>query len=81
MPAALNPELHRNIADAVKLVNAHSGQASVCLRFHSDELAEVDFVANSASLQGDRFTFTAGFETFDGTVTELAGIRAELIRH
>jgi len=75
------PDLHRAVADAVQLVNTHSGQACVRLRFQSGEVPELDFVANSASLHGEKFVFTAGFEKFDGMVGELAGIRAELIAH
>lgn len=81
MPGGPSTEIQRAVSDAVQLVNTHSGQASVHLCFQSRELPEVDFVANSASLQGDRFRFTAGFETFDGTVAELSDIRTELIDH
>ena len=73
--------IQQAVADAVSLVNTHSGQTSVHLRFNSTDLADVDLVANSASLQGESFAFTAGFETFNGTVTELADIKTELISH
>jgi hypothetical protein len=79
MLGARSSSLQSAVADAVNLVNAHSGQASVHLRFNSDDFAEVDLVANSATLQGDHFSFTAGFETVGGTLAELADIRAEVI--
>ena len=81
MAVAQNVELQQAVADAVNLVNTHSGQASVRLWFNSAEFGEVDFVANSASLQGDKFSFAAGFETYDGLVAELANIKTELISH
>ncbi len=71
--------LWSDVANAVKLVNDHAGLAAVRLRFQSPELSEVDFVANSASLKGDRFSFVAGIDTFDGTVSELAEIEAAVI--
>ncbi|TWT44259.1 hypothetical protein RAS1_06690 [Phycisphaerae bacterium RAS1] len=75
-------ELKQAVADAVNLVNAHSGKATIRLRFASDGLSdELDFVANSARLNGDMFTFVSGFETFGGKVAELAGISAEVIKH
>ena len=55
MPVAQGFQLERAVADAVSLVNAHSGQTSVTLRFHSAEFGEVDFIAHTASLKGDRF--------------------------
>jgi hypothetical protein len=80
MQGTFTPSLQQAVADAVRLVNAHSGQACVRLQFNAD-VAEVDLVANSASLQGDRFQFTAGFQTVDGTIGELANIRTEVIGH
>lgn len=80
MSAALNSDMQMAVADAVRLVNSHSGQASVRLKFNSGDVPELDFVANSARVLGDRFVFTAGFETFDGSIRELADIHAELIR-
>ncbi len=79
MSAALNPGLQTAVADAVRMVNTQPGMTCVRLKF-AGEPAEIDFVANSADLLGDRFTFTAGFQTFDGSVRELADIRTELIR-
>ena len=73
-------ELRQAVTDVVKLVNSHSGQASVRLTFNSKEYPAVDFVANSGSFQGDNFCFTSGFETYDGSIEELKDIRAELIR-
>lgn len=74
-------ELQRAVADAVRLVNTHPGQAGVRLEFRSAEFGQVDFVANAAQLEGNRFSFSAGFETYNGTIDELARIRAEVIRH
>jgi hypothetical protein len=74
-----NPQLHQAVADAVRLVNNYSGQTNVRIRFRAGEPTDVDLVANTASLHGDRFTFTAGFQTVDGTVAELAGIQADVI--
>ncbi|MGD8453961.1 MAG: hypothetical protein PVJ57_19265 [Phycisphaerae bacterium] len=76
-----NPDLAADLANAVHLVNAHSGQAAVCLRFASGEADELDFIANSAAMQGDQFEFTAGIETYTGRVAELAEVRAEVIQH
>ena len=50
----MSQELRRAVMQAVNLVNAHSGQTSVHLRF-ADDPAAVDFVANSARIQGERF--------------------------
>jgi hypothetical protein len=72
-------ELRKAVADVVALVNRHSGGASVMLRFNSTEVPPLDYVANSASFQGDRFFFSSGFETFDGCIEELADIHAEVI--
>lgn len=68
------------VASAVDLVNRHPGEASIVLRFGGVDVPEIDFVANSARLEGERFMFTAGFEKFDGSVRELSDIRAELIQ-
>lgn len=74
--------LKQAVADAVNLVNAHSGKATIRLRFADAGFGdEIDFVANSARLNGDVFTFVSGFETFGGKVSELAGISAEVIKH
>mgnify|MGYP003573953360 CR=1 FL=1 len=81
MPGTQNDQLQRAVADAVQLVNDHSGQACVRLLFNSGDDGPIDFVANAASLQGDHFTFRSGFETFDGRLAELADIRTDLIRH
>ena len=67
-------ELHRAVMQAVELVNAHSGQTSVHLRF-ADDPADIDFVANSATMLGERFEFQAGFETYGGSVEELSDIK------
>ena len=74
----MSPELRRAVAQAVDLVNSHSGQTSVRLRFASDP-ADIDFVANSARLRGGLFEFQSGFETYGGSVEELSEIKAELI--
>ncbi len=81
MPVAQNTQLEQAVADAVRLVNNHSGQTNVTLRFNSAEFGEVDFIAHTASLKGDRFVFSSGFETFDGRLDELSHIKAEVIRH
>lgn len=70
--------LRKAVVDAVSLVNTHSGQAAVTLRYNADDYP-VDFVANSGAFQGDKFVFTAGFEQYAGTLDQLADIRAELI--
>lgn len=81
MPTTLAPgELRKAVTDAVQLVNKNSGRAAVRLVF-GDVGAPVDFVANSGSFQGDRFVFTAGFETYDGRLEELVGIEAHVIKH
>lgn len=76
----MNPELRRAVAQAVDLVNTHSGQTSVHLRF-ADDPAAIDFVANAAHLQGAKFEFQAGFETYGGSVEELSEIKTEVIGH
>ncbi len=71
--------LRKAVTDAVDLVNSHSGAASVRLEFNSEAVPPLDFVANSGSFEGENFIFTAGFETYGGSVEELKDIRAELI--
>lgn len=73
-------ELRRAVMQAVNLVNAHSGQTSVHLRF-ADDPSAIDFVANSARIQGERFEFQSGFETYGGAVEELSDIKTEVIGH
>ncbi|MCG3127555.1 MAG: hypothetical protein CHACPFDD_02418 [Phycisphaerae bacterium] len=69
--------LRTSVEDAIKLVNLHSGQANVRLWFNTQP--PYDFIANSGTLQGDNFVFTAGFETIEGRIHDLREIRAELI--
>jgi len=76
----MKSEVQSAVASAVDLVNRNAGQTYVHLRF-ADDPAEVDFVANAASFAGGRFEFKAGFETYGGSVDELADVRAELIKH
>ena len=71
--------LRKAVTDAVDLVNSHSGAASVRLEFNSETVPPVDFVANSGTFEGETFTFTAGFETYGGSMNELKGIQTELI--
>lgn len=71
--------LRKAVTDAVDLVNSHSGAASVRLEFNSETVPPIDFVANSGSFEGENFVFTAGFETYGGSMEELKNIRAELI--
>ena len=71
--------LRKAVTDAVELVNSHSGAASVRLEFNSESVPPIHFVANSGSFEGENFVFTAGFETYGGSVDELKDIRAELI--
>ena len=80
MAVEMQPEMQRAVANAVNMVNLHSGETSVRLRFRSDESEpELDFVANSARLSEGGFEFTAGFETYTGSFEDLAEIHAELI--
>ena len=79
MAVGTSHELKRAVAEAVSQVNAHSGRACVHLRFNSVELPELEFLANSGSLVGERFAFTSGFDTYDGSIAELASIRTEVI--
>ena len=74
----MSSELRRAVMQAVELVNTHAGQTSVSLRF-ADDPADVNFVANSARLQGITFEFQAGFETYGGSVEELSDIKTEVI--
>lgn len=74
----MDPELRRAVAKAVDVVNSHSGQTSVHLRFAGDP-AEIDFVANAARLHGGTFEFHAGIETYGGSVEELSEIKTEVI--
>lgn len=71
-------DMRTAVADAVNLVNSHAGQICVRLRFR-DEPASEDLVANSAVLDGEQFSFTAGFDTYSGLVKDLAAIEAQLI--
>ena len=75
----MNPELRRAVADAVELVNSHSGRTCVSLRF-SQEPTVINFVANAARMHGEAFEFQAGFETYGGQLEELSEIRTELIK-
>lgn len=75
----MNPDMRRAVADAVSLVNTHSGHTAIRLLFASGADPEVDFVANSAVLRGKTFEFTAGFETYGGSVDELSEISATVI--
>ncbi len=72
-------ELKRAVAEAVDQVNAHSGRACVHLRFNAGDLPELEFMANSGRVSGGDFVFTSGFETYGGSIQELASIRTELI--
>lgn len=80
MTAIMNAELQRAVKSAVNLVNSHSGQTCVHLRF-SDDASDVDFIANAARVSGGSFEFQAGFETYGGSVEELSDIRVEIIQH
>ena len=73
------PEIRKAVLQAISDVNAQPGQTSVHLRFNDDPL-DVDFVANSASMQGAAFEFQAGFETYGGSIDELSDIKTETIR-
>jgi hypothetical protein len=76
--AHVSAELRRAVAEAIALVNSHSGHTSVHLRFVNDP-SEIDFIANSGRLQGTAFEFQAGFETYAGSVDELSEIKTEVI--
>jgi hypothetical protein len=76
----MDPRLHHAVVRAVDVVNSHSGHTTVHLRF-AEDLADVDFVANSAKLHGVTFEFQAGFETYGGSVDELSEIKTEVIGH
>jgi hypothetical protein len=73
-------ELRRAVAEAIDLVNSHSGQTTVHLRFANDA-SGIDFVANSGRLQDGIFEFQAGFETYGGSVDELSEIKTQVIGH
>lgn len=75
----MSVELQNAVNSAVNLVNHHSGQTSVHLRFNDGEPAEIDFVANAASLSGRSFEFVAGYETYGGSLDELVEITAKVI--
>ncbi len=80
MPATVaSEELQRAVSHAVNLVNTHSGNASIMLRFKDSDGADIDFVANSARLDGEKFLFTAGYEEYAGLIEELSAIEARLI--
>ncbi len=70
--------IHDAVASAVNTVNNNAGRAAVRLLFANEP--ELDFVADSAEFDGQSFRFDAGFDTFSGTVTELAEIRADVIQ-
>jgi len=74
----MTAELRRAVAEAVDVVNRHAGRTTVHLRFVGDA-APVDFVANSARLQGGTFEFQAGYEKYGGSIEELSDISTELI--
>ncbi|MGE3182545.1 MAG: hypothetical protein AB7N71_13015 [Phycisphaerae bacterium] len=69
--------IRQAVADAVELVNANAGSATVHLHFRGEP--GFDFIANSARFAGDDFEFSCGFETFSGSVAEIDDIRAEVI--
>lgn len=71
-------ELNNVIRDVVRMVNENSGQTSVRLRY-CDDCDDINFVANSARLDGCSFEFVAGFETYCGTVEDLADLSANVI--
>lgn len=75
----MEPQLRHAVDQAVKVVNAHQGETCVHVTFAGEP--EIDFVANSARLDGEAFEFRAGFETLAGRVAEVAAIRAEVIGH
>ena len=74
----MDPALPLAVAKAVEVVNTHSGQTTVHLRFANDPY-DLDFIANAARLQDGRFEFQAGFETYGGSVEELSEIKTEII--
>ncbi|MGE0479257.1 MAG: hypothetical protein AB7Q17_02175 [Phycisphaerae bacterium] len=78
MTTRVSPEIGRAVADAVRLVNQHSGRMCIQLRY-CDDPTTIDFVANRAQLNGGDFEFVAGFETYAGRIDDVADIRAELI--
>lgn len=76
----MNAELQRAVATAVDLVNGNAGQTCVRLRFRDDS-PEIDIIANGATLEGATFEFTAGYESYLGSVDELVQINAHVISH
>lgn len=77
MQSTILAPIRQKVADAVQLVNNHAGRASVHLCFKGE--SEIDFIANSARLDGEAFSFEAGYESFSGSLDEIANIRTELI--
>jgi hypothetical protein len=75
---AVQSELGHIIRDVVRMVNENSGQTNVRLRY-CDDCDEISFVANSARLDGSNFEFVAGFETYCGSVQDLADLSATVI--
>lgn len=71
-------DIRAAVNEAVKVVNANAGKTCVHLQFAGDP-SGLDFVANSATVHGGSFEFQAGFETYGGSVEELAGVRADVI--
>ncbi len=65
------------VADAVNLVNRHSGKTTIHLRFV--DTGEIDIIANAATFTDGAFEFQAGFETVGGSIDELLSIQAEVI--
>lgn len=77
MRPTIYPPIRQKIADAVQLVNDHAGRATVHLLFKGE--SEIDFIANAARLEGEAFSFEAGFESFSGSLDEVGDIRTEVI--
>ena len=70
-------EIQTAVADAVDLVNRHSGKTTIHLQFV--DTGEIDIIANAATMIAGAFEFKAGFETVGGSVEELLSIKAEVI--
>lgn len=79
MMTTVETNLKKALNEAVRLVNGHSGATTVRLEY--DGAPPIDFVANSGSFEGENFVFTAGFETYGGTLDQLRNVRAQLISH
>ncbi len=79
MMTTVETDLKRALNEAVEMVNGHSGATTVRLEY--DGSPPIDFVANSGSFEGESFVFTAGFETYGGTLDQLRDVRARLISH